>query len=66
MSVADLKEGVTANLCNFVDTLIDYPRSKQYSFELFEMLGELGILEQDTVHKYKQHVENLELNQDEL
>ncbi len=48
------------SLANFIDTLIDYPMSRVYVFELFDKLGSLGILQQDMIQKYKQHVENLE------
>jgi hypothetical protein len=47
-------------LANFIDTMIDYPRSKEYSFEMFDKLGTLGILTEDQIAKYKQHVLNLE------
>lgn len=46
-------------MANFHDTLIDYPNSKDYSFQLFEKLGELQILSGDMIEKYKKHVENL-------
>lgn len=47
-------------LANFIDTMIDYPRSKEYAFELFDKLGVLGILTPAQIAKYKQHVLNLE------
>jgi hypothetical protein len=46
-------------LANFIDTLIDYPNAKDYSFMMFERLGEIGILHKVMIEKYKQHVENL-------
>ena len=47
------------SLANFMDTLIDYPKAREYARELFERLGELGVLEGDMIEKYKYHVENL-------
>lgn len=47
-------------LANFIDTIIDYPRSKEYAYELFDKLGVLGILAEAQIAKYKQHVVNLE------
>ncbi len=52
------------SLANFIDTLIDYPQAKEFSFQLFAKLGELGIIQQDSLEKYKQHVENLEKEED--
>jgi len=43
-SEKDLLEGVHVSLANFIDTLIDYPKSREYSQELFGRLGTLGIL----------------------
>ena len=48
------------SLANFLDTLIDYPNSRVYAFEMFDRLGALGILSPEMIAKYKQHVENLE------
>lgn len=47
------------SLANFLDTLIDYPNSTKYSFQMFEKLHNLGILNSEMVEKYKKHVENL-------
>jgi len=47
------------SLANFIDTLIDYPNSLNYSFQLFEKLKELGILNEEKLEKYKQHVTQL-------
>jgi hypothetical protein len=58
-SEKDLLEGVHVSLANFIDTLIDYPKSREYSQELFGRLGTLGILHHEQVKKYKAHVENL-------
>jgi len=46
-------------MANFYDTLIDYPIAKEYAFELFEKLQELGVLGEEQIVKYKKHVENL-------
>ena len=51
------------SLANFIDTLIDYPNSKDYAFQLFDRLGELAIINKDMIQKYRQHVENL-MNED--
>ena len=48
------------SLANFIDTLIDYPMSRIYAGELFDRLGEKGILQEDQIKNYKLHVENLE------
>lgn len=47
------------SLANFSDTLIDYPNTKEYAFQMFEKMKEIGILSNDQVNKYKMHVENL-------
>jgi len=39
--------------------LIDYPRAKDYAFEMFEKLHELELLSEEMLSKYKQHVINL-------
>ena len=51
---------VHVSLANFIDTLIDYPNSLEYSQKLFDKLGDLGILSSDMVTKYKMHVNNLD------
>ena len=56
---------VHVSLANFIDTLIDYPKSREYAFEMFERLGSLGILEADKINNYRQHVENLDCYNDE-
>lgn len=56
----DLLEGVHVSLANFIDTLIDYPMSRFYAGELFDRLGEKGILQAEQIKNYKLHVENLE------
>jgi hypothetical protein len=45
LSQDDLLEGVHVSLANFIDTLIDYPMSRIYAGELFDRLGEKGILQ---------------------
>ena len=40
-------------MARFVDTLIDYPNSKEYAFIMFDRLGDLGILAGDMIEKYK-------------
>ena len=42
-----------------MDTLIDYPKSREYAFEMFDSLGSLGILNDDQIKKYKLHVDQL-------
>ena len=42
-----------------MDTMIDYPNAKKYSFEMFDKLGGIGIMKADQILKYKQHVENM-------
>jgi len=51
---------VHVSLANFIDTLIDYPMSRIYAGELFDRLGEKGILQEEQIKNYKLHVENLE------
>lgn len=51
---------VHVSLANFIDTLIDYPKSREYAFQMFDRLGQLGVLKQEMIAKYKQHVDNLE------
>ena len=51
------------SLANFSDTIIDYPNSKDYAFEVFEKLGVLGVLQKEMIDKYRQHVQNL-MNED--
>jgi hypothetical protein len=51
---------VHVSLANFIDTLIDYPNSKDYAFMMLDKLGELKILGSDMIDKYKKHVENLQ------
>ena len=48
------------SLANFIDTMIDYPMSRIYAGELFDRLGEKGILQEEQIKNYKLHVENLE------
>ena len=48
------------SLANFIDTIIDYPNSRVYAFDMFERLGAAGILKSDMIPKYKQHVEHLQ------
>jgi hypothetical protein len=57
LSATDLLEGVHVALANFLDTLIDYPMSKEYAFAMFERLGTLGVMQK--IDSYKQHVEML-------
>ena len=56
----DLVECLNVSMTNFLDTMIDYPNSKQYAFGLFEKLKQLNLLTQEEVKKYEAHVENLE------
>lgn len=60
VSSEDLLEGVHVSLANFIDTLIDYPMSRVYAGELFERLGDKGVLQQEQIRNYRLHVENLE------
>jgi hypothetical protein len=39
--------------------MIDYPNAKEYAFEIFEKLGELKIMNEEMIEKYKKHVEML-------
>ena len=50
------------SLANFIDTMIDYPNSKDYAFQMFEKFGSdnLQILKTDMIPKYKKHVEHLQ------
>lgn len=47
------------SLANLEDTLIDYPNSKEYAFQMFEKMNELQLLTKEQVETYKKHVENL-------
>jgi hypothetical protein len=51
---------VHVSLANFIDTMIDYPRSKEYAFEMFDRLEGMNILTREQLAKYKLHVQNLE------
>ncbi|CDW76846.1 eukaryotic translation initiation factor 4 gamma [Stylonychia lemnae] len=59
LSDREILEGVHVSLANFIDTLIDYPNAKDYSFQMFDKLGGLGIIPVDMIEKYKKHIENL-------
>jgi hypothetical protein len=48
------------SLANFLDTLIDYPNSKEYVFTMFERLRTMEIISEEMEAKYRQHVKNLE------
>ena len=56
----DLLEGMHVSLANFIDTIIDYPQSRDYAFEMFDRLGALGIIKEDMIDKYKTHVDNIQ------
>lgn len=47
------------SLANISDSIIDYPNSKDYAFQMFDKLNEMGIITKEMVEKYKKHVENL-------
>lgn len=53
------------SLANFIDTMIDYPMAKEYSFEMFDKLGELKIITSEQIETYKKHIHNLEVFEDE-
>lgn len=42
-----------------MDTLIDYPGSKQYVFWLLEQLKECGLMDPEMEARYKKHVEKV-------
>lgn len=44
---------VHVSMANFIDTLIDYPKSLDYSFQMFDKIGQLGILKGEEIEKYK-------------
>ena len=44
------------SLANFIDTMIDYPMSQQYAFQMFERLGRIGVMTEEQVKTYKKHV----------
>ncbi len=52
-------EGVNVSLANFHDSIIDYPNSKDYAFKMFEKLLANGLLDQQKIELYKQHIENM-------
>ena len=56
---------MNVSLANFIDTLIDYPNSRDYAFGMFDRLGQLNILKQEQIERYKKHVENLQNYDDE-
>ena len=41
------------SLANFIDTMIDYPMSQQYAFQMFERLGAIGVMSEEQVRTYK-------------
>lgn len=51
---------VNVSLANFADLMIDYPNSKEYAFNMFSKMKELGLFSQDQLELYKQHLDNLE------
>jgi len=50
---------VNVSLANLMDTLIDYPGSKQYVFWLLEQLKECGLMDPEMEARYKKHVEKV-------
>lgn len=57
---------VHVSLANFIDTMIDYPMSQQYAFQMFERLGAIGVMTEEQVRTYKLHVENLQSEEEEV
>ena len=53
-----MQEGLHFSFQGMADTLIDYPNSKGYVFEVLETFAELAFI--DSAEKYKQHIEMLE------
>lgn len=56
----DLLEGVNVSLSNFLDTLIDYPNSKDYANQLLKRLHSEELINQEQFDSYVKHIENLE------
>ena len=48
------------SLANLLDTLIDYPNSKDYVFQMIDRLNETGVITGEMDQKYKRHVETLD------
>ena len=53
-------------MTNFVDTTIDFPNSKIYIEQLFQRLQKLEVLTKEQVAKYKEHIGNVEKQENEL
>ena len=51
---------VNVVLTRFIDTLVDYPNSKNYLFRFLNSLAGLGIMDEERVERYKEHVGQLE------
>jgi len=55
-----LSFSVNVSLANFLDTLIDYPNSKDYAHQLLARLLKEELITSQQIELYKQHIENLD------
>ena len=46
LSDNDLIESVNVSMANFLDAMIDYPKSKEYAFVMFERLEKIQLISQ--------------------
>lgn len=56
----DLLEGLNVSVSNYLDTLIDYPETKNYVIHILSKLHELELLSTKSKQKYIEHMEKLE------
>lgn len=56
---------LNVSLANFIDTMIDYPNSKEYAYGMFDKLQEMAVMSADQNSRYKQHIQDLENMEDE-
>tara|TARA_B110000285_G_C14908536_1_gene506747 strand:+ start:513 stop:803 length:291 start_codon:yes stop_codon:yes gene_type:complete len=60
VDAAEMKESVNVCVANLPDLVIDYANAAKYAVELIIKAKKYGILSQDEEDKYKDHIKNLE------
>jgi len=61
---SEMKESVNVCVANLPDLVIDYANAAKYAVELISKAKDYGILSQDEEEKYKDHIKNLEDDED--
>jgi len=61
---SEMKESVNVCVANLPDLVIDYANAAKYAVELIVKAKNYGILSQDEEDKYKDHIKNLENDDD--